>query len=517
MDENPTPMGAPETGPAADTGAPPAGTFDAPTGPPPVGPAPGAGFFDGVRRLGVSRADDRWIGGVCAGAADRFGIDPLVVRAVLGVTILLGGFGLVAYGVAWGLLPERRDGRIHVQELFAGRFDPAVVGAAAFVLFGFGRGSGSPFGWGWGPSGLGVPHVLSAVAGMMWFLLIAGMIVGVVVLLTRRPPAGTPPQADHPVAGPGTYPAAAPMRPAATAPVTAYPPTAAARPPYGTPQHPGAGTYAGPLPYAAAARPPYGTAPYPTSPYAPGPAPTATRTAPAPTTATPPPMTPPTPRRRAGGPGVAAVGIVVALGLIALAALLAADRTGAFDGPVLLTTIGIFVVLAGLGIVVAGLRGRSSGVLGFLAIVALLVSVPVGVAARPGWLWEAGHDGHLVSSSTVAPTTRADAEQGLQVGMGDAALDLSAVPMTDDPLYVPVSVGAGNVHVVVPADAAVEASIRVGAGTVTWDVDGSPEQISGLGLGRRTFQDDATRADGAQLVLDVQVGAGEVTITREDS
>ena len=64
----------------------------------PVPPPP-----SGVRR---SR-DDAVLGGVCAGIARAAGLDPLLLRvAVVVVTILTGGTGLLAYLAAWILIPR---------------------------------------------------------------------------------------------------------------------------------------------------------------------------------------------------------------------------------------------------------------------------------------------------------------------------------------------------------------------------------------------------------------------------
>ena len=46
------------------------------------------------------------IGGVCAGVAHRLGVDPLLIRAGVIALTFAGGFGLVAYLVAWLLLPD---------------------------------------------------------------------------------------------------------------------------------------------------------------------------------------------------------------------------------------------------------------------------------------------------------------------------------------------------------------------------------------------------------------------------
>ena len=57
----------------------------------------------GIRR---SRRDGI-LGGVCAGIADATGLDPLVLRiAVVAVTLLTGGAGVVAYLAAWVLIPR---------------------------------------------------------------------------------------------------------------------------------------------------------------------------------------------------------------------------------------------------------------------------------------------------------------------------------------------------------------------------------------------------------------------------
>jgi len=60
-------------------------------------------IFDGLRGIGIQRrTDDKWIGGVCSGLADRLGIDPVIVRAALVLLAILGGVGVSFYLVAWG-------------------------------------------------------------------------------------------------------------------------------------------------------------------------------------------------------------------------------------------------------------------------------------------------------------------------------------------------------------------------------------------------------------------------------
>ncbi|NRQ49796.1 PspC domain-containing protein [Aeromicrobium stalagmiti] len=53
--------------------------------------------------------DDRWIGGVCSGAADYTGIDVNLIRLVLAICTVLGaGSLIIGYLVAWVLMPKRR-------------------------------------------------------------------------------------------------------------------------------------------------------------------------------------------------------------------------------------------------------------------------------------------------------------------------------------------------------------------------------------------------------------------------
>jgi phage shock protein PspC (stress-responsive transcriptional regulator) len=50
---------------------------------------------------------DRMIAGVCAGAARYLGIDPVVARVLFAaITVISGGTALIAYAVAWFVMPE---------------------------------------------------------------------------------------------------------------------------------------------------------------------------------------------------------------------------------------------------------------------------------------------------------------------------------------------------------------------------------------------------------------------------
>jgi phage shock protein C len=60
-------------------------------------------------RLTRSR-DERMVGGVASGIAAYLGIDPVLVRLAFVVLALAGGGGVLAYLVAWIVIPEQPDG-----------------------------------------------------------------------------------------------------------------------------------------------------------------------------------------------------------------------------------------------------------------------------------------------------------------------------------------------------------------------------------------------------------------------
>jgi predicted membrane protein len=102
------------------------------------------------------------------------------------------------------------------------------------------------------------------------------------------------------------------------------------------------------------------------------------------------------------------------------------------------------------------------------------------------------------------------------MGFGDVTVDLSTLPMTSDTLEVPISLAAGDLTVIVPADATVTADVEAGAGTVRWNVDGQSRSANGVGLDPRTFTTGDIGSDGPQLALQVQIGAGDVSIIEEN-
>src|SRR5207344_1330884 len=58
----------------------------------------------------VRNRKGRMVAGVCAGVADYFGIDVTLVRVIVAViSVITGGAGVLAYLVAWAIIPEEGE------------------------------------------------------------------------------------------------------------------------------------------------------------------------------------------------------------------------------------------------------------------------------------------------------------------------------------------------------------------------------------------------------------------------
>lgn len=215
------------------------------------------------------------------------------------------------------------------------------------------------------------------------------------------------------------------------------------------------------------------------------------------------------------GPGSTVTGVVVGLILLALAALMVVDRLDLYDGPIASVLIGSGLVLIGLAIVLTGLRGRRAGGLTALAIIGIIIALPVVTTENErAWRWSSDHR-VVASDSTLVVTDRSEARDGITVGLGDAVLDLTDVPLTGDTLHVPAEVGLGDLTVIVPADIPVSAEVRIGGGDAQWNVDDEQQSVSGV-VAARTFTSDEM-ADGtqAQIALSVDVGLGSIYIEED--
>ena len=386
-------------------------------------------FFDSLRGSGLMRTNERWIAGVAGGVAYRFGLDPTLVRCVWVVLSLFAGVGLVLYGLAWALLPEESDGRIHLEEALSGRFNAGLAGAIGTTIIGM-----STFGSGFIPNWYVHQAGTAGIAAALWPLFWLGLIVLAIVFLIRRAQnrranrmAARGPQ------GPRPWPASAP----------------------GTAQAPGnhPGGQAGPAGqagnFASAAGP--ASAWHSSAPGSGGPAFSQPAGGPSwqnrsyrqyPSYQQPPvPTRPARPRRP--GPGSSLSLAVLGLGLLTAAGVWYATATrhlGLLQGQFIL--VGILVALLGAGIVVSGLRRRHGGwmtVLGWpvlfvVAIPALATAsiVPTSLARMP---FETLRNATTASSSTVTWQELTASASGGSVtrnkDIGDLTLDLRGMPATE--------------------------------------------------------------------------------------
>ena len=61
-----------------------------------------------AKRIYRSRSD-KVIAGVCGGLAEYFGIDRVLIRIVWVVTVICAGTGILAYIIAWILIPKEPE------------------------------------------------------------------------------------------------------------------------------------------------------------------------------------------------------------------------------------------------------------------------------------------------------------------------------------------------------------------------------------------------------------------------
>jgi phage shock protein PspC (stress-responsive transcriptional regulator) len=200
----------------------------------PSAPTREPGFFGWLRRLDLPRRPG-WLGGVCAGIADRLGVDPILVRGVVVVIAVLGGPAALLYALAWFLLPDA-GGTIHAEELRRGRVSRALPGIVAVFLLSF-----VPLAQGFWFTGAfywGDPGWAGVVLRVLWTAALIVLAIVAVVWLARRAsdvttvPATTD---DRPDTVP-TFPAqATPALPAVAEPAV---PSAVVDPPGAPPSPP---------------------------------------------------------------------------------------------------------------------------------------------------------------------------------------------------------------------------------------------------------------------------------------
>lgn len=142
------------SGPAFGPGGADSTSATSPGTPPPYnGGAQATSVFDRLRSSGWHRSSNRIAGGVCAGLAEKWGIDPIIVRGVALLLMLPFGLAMLAYGLAWLFLPAADDGRIPAEDIKNGNMQGLYVLPIALGLLGILR-TFSGLGGGFGLFGL---------------------------------------------------------------------------------------------------------------------------------------------------------------------------------------------------------------------------------------------------------------------------------------------------------------------------------------------------------------------------
>jgi len=444
------------TGPAAGPGIGPA---DPPQGyafpSSSAAPTPSTDFFGWIRSNGIYRGNDRWIGGVCSGIAHRLNVDPIIIRGVFIVLTLLAGIGVFLYGLAWAFLPEP-DGRIHVQEAGAGRWSSGMTGSLIATVLGL-TGLGGGF-WGWSHNGLG---------GLLWTIFWVGGAIYLVYYLSQRNKAH-PTMAGHTAAAPGAaHPAGRPGvnytsgeytssfsagtsagMGAGTAPGSGPGFPAAPRYTGGATSGTGTGTYG-----QGAAGVPVPGGPGAGGPGADGPGAGGPGSGIPGGSSYPAPWVPPRPQKpRPAGPGAPAVAIATGSALLVGGGLKALDAANIIDlgGSANAIVWASAAAVLGLGILVAGFRGRTSGVLSLFAVIALVT----------GGIYNTLDDGRMrFQQVDWNPASIEEARGGIDITAGRGTVDLTdlapTAPLTSD-VVVPLDITASNVTVVIPQNVPVD-------------------------------------------------------------
>lgn len=471
MSENSETTGATEPAP------PPTATEPtAPPGPGPQRPSGADDFFNRIRSSGAVRPDDhRWAAGVAVGLARRMNVDPLLVRGIFVALAVIGGLGLLLYGVAWLLMPQQ-DGRIHAQEALRGHITAGFVGAVICILLDLGRGAG-PLWW-----QFGFLHFNYSVGGLLTLV-----VVGLAVwwwATHQGPGSGPGAGGTGGRGGPGgtTTPGATPATwggaptdppPSGTGPVT-----------WGSSQTTLSGgphAVADPVPRSQQAAPP------------------AQRE---------------WPRIDPAAPSRTITRATLGVALLAAGVVALIDRAGTdLPGPTWLLAATVALGVVAIGVVVAGVLGRRAG--GLAPIGVLLAAAVLLGAVLP-----APESFSVIKSRTWRPVSVVEAETGLTAGVGDATLDLTDPGLITgasvaNPVRVDTSLGVGSLRVIPPPGQPVEVRASVGAGNIVQE-NSAGGDFRRLSSGASLSTVIRTGPAGLPLlVVTTKVGFGQIAVVSD--
>jgi hypothetical protein len=160
----------------------------------------------------------------------------------------------------------------------------------------------------------------------------------------------------------------------------------------------------------------------------------------------------------------------------------------------------------GLLLLVLGLAGWRAGFVAFLAVV-LAITALSSTVVPPGI-----HLGGRVGDQIWRPAA-VTSDANYRLGAGNAVLDLGALPKVglSEAKLPPVSVGLGDLRVVVPQGLTVKVVGHVGLGEILLPDDPRSEGQSGADLTRSVVIGDGP----TEVVVDAGVGLGQLTVVKE--
>ncbi|AKJ11283.1 membrane protein [Streptomyces incarnatus] len=430
---------------------------------------PAAGAPDRFRR----DRRHKMIAGVCAGLGRHTDMDPVIFRITLAVLSATGGIGLIFYGFAWLLVPYEDEEGNEVRKLLTGRVDGQALAAVLFALVGCG----------------GLLTMLRN-GGVLTFAVVLSLLLAGAGYWSRRRGATDP--------DPLAAQAAADAPPEAQAP-----PVVATYPSWWRDPIVKDGSHVGGTGYL----------------WGPGDARDRDITSlidigiATPWThhghqgsIQPQPSAPERPR------GPRWIG-----GWVFLLALVAGGLgTGlTWDthplGTSLQTGLACALAVFGLGITLSAFLGRTGAGTVFLALVT--AALLAGAAAMPKDITTHWRD------TSWTPAAAAQVRPSYDLGTGRGTLDLSRVrPGPGRTVATDAHVGAGQLKVIVPADARVRMNIEVGVGDIRLpgedrkDVDVQPRRLKNV-----TLAPAKGAGDTGTLDLTLRVGAGQVEVDRAAS
>ncbi len=429
----------------------------------------------------------RMLGGVCAGIANHLDVDVVIVRLVVVLlTILTSGFGVLAYLVAWLVVPaaDSEDGEAPSSRV--GEGDPMFWLGVGLLVVGVLWLLSSP-----------VSGVAFTPFGSLGQLVVPLVLIGFGLALWRS--------GDRPDA-----------QPAPTGSATAGPTPSGSSPGEASPGH----REWSPADQDAPARPTHWT--YPASAAAgPPPPPSGPGATPPPSGSpgggwTPPPVDPPSSGSSGGGwtpppvtPRQPSPLTRWTLGIaLVVAGVLWALRVADVVTLTVTTILAAALLVIGAGLLVGSVLGR--GRMLILAGVVLAPLVIIGQAAPftaiPGGVWsiDADHAGEL----RRAPTTLAELDPSYRLAAGTVRLDLTGLDLSGQAADLEVEVGAGRIRIIVPDDVEVHATASSGVGTVRLFGE---RTAGGLGAGpvEASYEPDDPRG---RIDLDLATGVGEIRV-----